>query len=89
MIIVINADVNMHAADHHASTNTLQVIRDRLVPLLVRVPLRPPPGKRMSGRGDWRQSVPPCDAGDTAPQVSEMITRVGGVRADSCCNLDL
>ena len=89
LIAIINADMNVHAANDHASPHALQVIGNRLVPLLVRVPLRPPTGKGGRGCGHCREPVAARDPGHAFPQMTQMLTGLGRVSADPCCDLDL
>ena len=52
-IVVLDADMHVHAADQQPVSDQLHVLLEHVVTFLVRAFLVLPAGKRMGGCGDW------------------------------------
>ena len=53
-ILVLDADMHMHAADHQPPRHVLEIAREHVVALLVGVLLARPFGEGVGGGGDRR-----------------------------------
>ena len=81
--------MDMHAADDHASADSLQILRNGVVALLVRVPLRAPCCEGMRRRCDWRQAITARDDGDRIAKMRQVRAGSGHARAYLGRDLDL
>jgi len=87
--IVINTDMDVHAANQRATGNAAEVALEFAVALFVSEMLLVPIGERVTGYGKWRQSVPFCDAGDGGAQPRQISPGFRDSPADPCAHFDL
>jgi len=88
-VVVLDAHMDMHAADDEAPHHVLEIVGKRVVALLVRVMLALPVGEGVSGRRDRRKPELVGDAGDGRAQMDEFVSHLGDRAADPRSHLDL
>ena len=69
-VVVLDADMHMHAADQQPPRHLLQILGEHVVALLVGVLLASPFGEGMGGGGDRREAELAGDAADGARGVA-------------------
>ena len=88
-LVVVDADMHVHAANHQAADHGLQVLGDNGVALLLGVGLFLPAGKRVRRGGDGRQAVFIGDLGDNGPDRRQVFVDFGDVGRDLGVDFDL
>ena len=88
-LIVLDADMHMHAADHQPARHLLQIFGEHVVALLVGVLLTPPFRKGMRGGGDRREAELIGDGAHGRAQPDQFIARLLHGMADARADLDL
>ena len=88
-LVVVDADVDVHAADHETAHHLLEVPLDRLVALLLRAPLLAPGRERMGRRRDEPQPVGTGDRGHGAAQPLQLRSGLAHRGAYAGADLDL
>ena len=87
--LVLDGDMNVHAADEQPARHDLHVPGDRVVALLVGVHLDVPVGEGMRRGGDRRHAVTGGRLGNGAAETGERGARLGERAADRRADLDL
>ena len=88
-IVVVDADVDVHAADHEASYHLLEIVLDRLVALLLGTPLLAPDRERVRRRRDEPQTVGTGHRCHSAAQPPQIGTGLADGGAHPGADLDL
>ena len=88
-ILVLDADMHMHAADHEPARHVLEIAREHVVALLVGVLLARPFGEGVGGGGDRGEPELSGDAADRAAQMDQLVARFLHGFADAGADLDL
>ena len=88
-LVVVDADVHVHAADQQTAGDTLHVAGEYVVTLLVGVLLVRPFREGMRRGGHRRQSVAGGDLRDGSAQPGEFAVRLLYVLTDRSADLDL
>src|SRR5262245_8160191 len=88
-LIVLNADVHVHAADHEAPPDAGQVLGNRLIARPLRGLLRTPARKGMGRGGDRRQAVLGGKISHRATQACELRARLARSLMHAGAHLDL
>ena len=88
-LVVLDADMDMHAADHQTARHVLEILGEDVVALLVGMLLGPPFGEGMGGRRNRRQPELIGDAADRAAQMDELVARLRHGLAYAGADLDL
>ena len=86
-LVVLQADVHVHAADDHAARGRLHLAGQRDVAVLVGVLLLDGARERMGRCGDGRDAVLAPDVDDDLAQAREMRARLVHVAAHAACRL--
>src|SRR5262245_20274425 len=88
-LIVLNADVHVHAADYEAPPNAGKVLGNRLIARPLRELLRAPARKGMGRGGDRRQAVLGGEISHRATQACELRARLARSLMHAGAHLDL
>ena len=88
-LVVLDAHVDMHAADQEPPRHVLEVAREHVVALLVGVLLARPFGKGMGRCGDGSETELVGDAADGAAQMNQLVARLLHGLAHAGADLDL
>ena len=88
-LVVVDADVDVQAADHHAPRRALHLLEKRDVALLVRALLAGGEREGMRRRRDGRQTEAAGDLDHRPAQLRELLPRLADVAADRCRDLHL
>ena len=88
-IFVVDADVDVHAADHQPPGHRLKVPGEGIVAVLVGVNLLFPAGEGMGGGGDGGEVIFAGDLGDGGAQFAQFPARLGNGTANIGRHLDL
>ncbi len=88
-VVVLDADMDVHAADHEAPRHLLQVLGEDVVAFLVGVVLRRPFGEGMGRGGDQGEAEFLGDGADGLAQIDELVARLLDRMAHRGADLDL
>ena len=88
-IVVLDPDMNVHAANHEPARDLLQVLRQRIVALLVGVLLAPPSGEGVGGGGDRGKAELVGDGADGGAQPDQLFAHFRNGVANAGADLDL
>src|SRR5690606_38752563 len=88
-LLVLDADVHMHAADQEAARSRLHLLEERVIARTLGMLLARPYGERMCRDGKRCEPVLVRDVDDRAAQDRERLADLGDAAADSRADLDL
>ena len=88
-LVVVDADVDMQTADHHAPCGALHLLEERDVAFLVRALLAGGEREGMRRCGDGREAEATGCLDHGPAQLRELLPRFGDVAADRCCDFHL
>ena len=88
-LVVLDADMDMHAADHQPPRHVLEIAGEHVVALACRYAAGSTIGKRMGRCGDRRQPELIGDAADGAAQMDQLVARLLHRSAHLGADLDL
>ena len=88
-ILVLDADMHMHAADHEPPRHVLEIAGEHVVALLVGMLLARPFGEGVGRGGDRGEPELSGDAADRAAQMDQLVARLLHGFADAGADLDL
>jgi hypothetical protein len=88
-LLVLDADVHVHAADQQPPRRRLQLAAEAVVALLVGMALVQPARERMRGRGDRRTAVAVRHLADAFPHARQLLAHFGDALAHLGAHLDL
>ncbi len=88
-LVVVDADMDMHAANHQTPHHLLQILREDVVALFVGVLLARPFGEGMGGGGDGSEAELAGDGAHGRTQADQIGARLLDRTADLGADLDL
>ena len=88
-VVVLDADMNMHAADDEPPRHVLQVLGKDVVALFVGMLLALPLGEGVRGGGDRREAELVGNAADRGAKLDQLVAHLLHRPADPCADLEL
>ena len=88
-LVVLDADMDMHAADHEPAADLLKVFGEHVVAFFVGVLLARPFGERVGRGGDRSEAEFVSDAPDRTAEMDELVAGFLNRFADARADLDL
>ena len=88
-LLVLDADMDMHAADEHPVGHGLHVVSEALIALLVDIVLLAPVAEGVRGGRDRGEAVIAAGPRDAAPEPAQLGPHLADIPADLRADLDL